>query len=109
MTVLLTQDIKGGLLTWHGCMQKLTEEQLRELMERIESHGREASEQLAEVFDEAEGPTPSRSQTSRKGRPTSSAMTSTAKTGRRKPAASKAVSPADSVESDAGQVCTALP
>ena len=73
-------------------------------MARVESHGRETSEELEGVFDEAEPPTPKRSRTARKGLPASSAMRSTAKTGRRRPAASTAASSDDSPRSDAAQV-----
>ncbi|KAK9849797.1 hypothetical protein WJX84_006018 [Apatococcus fuscideae] len=84
----------------------LMEEQLEELMQRVRQHGQEAEDQLEGVFDKAEPPTPTRSRTGRGGKVVSSAMRSTAKTARRRPATSKNPLPSsdDSADADGPQM-----
>ena len=86
----------------------LSEEQLQSLMQRVRRHGQEAEEQLEGVFDDPEPPTPSRSNARKGSKAASSLLTSTAKTGRRRPAAVRAASSSldDSADANAPQVRT---
>ena len=84
--------------------QVLTEDQLAALMRRVEQYGRDADEQLEGVLDPSEQSSPTRSRVSKRGRAVSSAMRSTAKTGRRRPAASQTPLAENSGESDTDQV-----